>query len=367
MPPLAGLRIVEVEGLGPAPFAAMMLAEMGAEVIVIHRKGGTPPPGLEAGNPLDRGKRSIALDLKDAGDAGFARRLIGTADGLIEGFRPGVMERLGLGPEVLRADTPRLVYGRMTGWGQDGPRAARAGHDLNYLSLSGALHYAGLPGDAPFPPPTLLGDIGGGALYLVAGMLSGLLQAQRTGEGCVVDAAIVDGAAHMMGLLASLPLSMTRGQSLLDGPHWSRAYASADGRFVTVQCLEPKFYALFLERMGLEGDAEFAEGQFDRAAWPGLSARLAEIFAGAPQAHWAKLFEGSDACVAPVLSPEEAARDPHMAARGSWRVRDGRPEPAPAPRFGPVPDGLPIPGRDGDGAALRAEIDGSDPDGALPN
>ncbi len=201
---LAGIRIVEVEGLGPAPFAAMMLAEMGAEVTVIHRPDPAQVPGMGGPNALDRGKRSIALDLKSPDDLSVARALIASADGVIEGFRPGVMERLGLGPGEMQSANPALVYGRMTGWGQTGPRAQEAGHDLNYAALSGALWYAGLPGDAPFPPPTMLGDIGGGALYLVIGMLAGLIRARATGQGSVVDAAIVDGTAHMMGLLMAI-------------------------------------------------------------------------------------------------------------------------------------------------------------------
>ena len=253
---LQGIRIVEIEGLGPGPFAAMMLADLGADVVVVHRKSGSSAPGAPQSNPLDRGKRAIALDLKDPGDLQVVRQLVSRADGLIEGFRPGVMERLGLGPADCQALNPKLVYGRMTGWGQTGPRAQEAGHDLNYVSLSGAAWYASDAGQAPFTPPTLVGDIGGGALYLVAGMLAGIIRAGRSGQGTVVDAAIVDGSAHMMNLLMSLGasggLSMQRGQSILDGPHWSRAYACADGGWISVQCLEPKFYATFLETLGLQ-------------------------------------------------------------------------------------------------------------------
>ncbi|MFZ2103479.1 MAG: CaiB/BaiF CoA-transferase family protein, partial [Oricola sp.] len=204
---LGGIRIVEIEGLGPAPFAAMHLADLGADVVTIHRRDGGSAPGFTDRNPLDRGKRSIALDLKDPADVETAKALIASADGLIEGFRPGVMERLGLGPDECRAANPALVYGRMTGWGQDGPRAQQAGHDLNYISTSGALWYASAPGDAPLTPPTLVGDIGGGALYLVVGMLAGILRARTTGEGTVVDAAIVDGSAHMMNLFMALGAS----------------------------------------------------------------------------------------------------------------------------------------------------------------
>ncbi|SIS59909.1 Crotonobetainyl-CoA:carnitine CoA-transferase CaiB [Roseivivax lentus] len=352
---LDGIRIVEFEGLGPAPFAAMMLAELGAEVTVLHRKGGGTHPAQAARSLLDRGKRSIALDLKAPEDAAIARALIARADGLIEGFRPGVMERLGFGPDAMQALNPALVYGRMTGWGQTGPRAQEAGHDLNYLSLSGALFYAGLPGDVPGVPPTMLGDIGGGAHYLVAGMLAGLLQAGRTGEGTVVDAAIVDGAAHMMSLLVSMgPMfsQTARGASLLDGPHWSRCYACACGGHVSVQCLEPQFYALFLARMGLSDAPAFA-AQYDPAQWSDQSARLAAVFAEKTRSHWAALFEGTDACVAPVLSPAEAAADPHMAARGVWS--DG--VPSAAPRFaGRTSPPAAAPLRDEDRAAILAEL-----------
>ncbi|SDE23818.1 CaiB/BaiF CoA transferase family protein [Ruegeria marina] len=333
---LNGIRIVEIEGLGPGPFAAMLLADLGADVITVHRKGGAVTPGMPERSLLDRGKRSIALDLKDAADIATARALIATADALIEGFRPGVMEKLGLGPEDCHALNPALVYGRMTGWGQDGPLAHAAGHDLNYISLSGALWYGSAPGDAPQTPATLVGDIGGGAMYLVTGLLAGLLNARATGQGTVVDAAIYDGSAHMMNLLMSLgqtgSLSETRGQSLLDGPHWSRTYTCADGGHITVQCLEPKFYALFLDRLGLTGDPEFQQ-QFTPKLWPALTARLAALFATQPRAHWADLFLGTDACVAPVLSPQEAQHHPMNAARHTWAEIDGTLQAAPAPRF----------------------------------
>ncbi|MCE8544730.1 CoA transferase [Ruegeria pomeroyi] len=333
---LNGIRIVEIEGLGPGPFAAMLLADLGADVITVHRKGGAVTPGMPERSLLDRGKRSIALDLKDAADIATACALIASADALIEGFRPGVMEKLGLGPEECHALNPALVYGRMTGWGQDGPLSHAAGHDLNYISLSGALWYGSAPGDAPQTPATLVGDIGGGAMYLVTGLLAGLLNARATGQGTVVDAAIYDGSAHMMNLLMSLgqtgSLSETRGRSLLDGPHWSRTYACADGGHITVQCLEPKFYALFLERLGLLDDPEFSQ-QFNPKLWPSLTARLAALFATQPRDHWADLFLGTDACVAPVLSPHEAQHHPMNAARRTWAEIDGTLQAAPAPRF----------------------------------
>lgn len=328
---LTGIRIIEVEALGPAPFAGMLLAELGAEVIVIHRKSSAQTPGKTEANLLDRGKRSIALDLKSPKDLKIAQSLIKTADGLTEGMRPGVMERLGLGPKDMHALNLRLVYGRMTGWGQTGPRAQQAGHDLNYLGLSGALFYAGLPGDVPAVPPTMLGDIGGGAMYLAVGMLAGLLKAQSTGQGCVVDAGIVDGTSHMMALLLSMreQTSITsRGQSLLDGPHWSRVYACSDDRHISVQCLEPKFYNIFLELMGLSKDLDFSQ-QFEQGLWPVLTKRLEALFLDQPQAHWLELFAGTDACVGPVHSPYDAQNDPHILARGIWQ--EGAP--AAAPRF----------------------------------
>ncbi|MBZ9953971.1 CaiB/BaiF CoA transferase family protein [Mesorhizobium sp. BR1-1-15] len=357
---LRGIRIVEIEALGPAPFAGMLLADLGADVIVVHRKHASVP-GLPERSLLDRGKRSIALDLRDAEDVAVLMRLIATADGLIEGFRPGVMERLGLGPDVCLAANPRLAYGRMTGWGQEGPLARTAGHDMNYTGVSGALWYASLPGEPPMAPPTLVGDIGGGALYLVIGMLAAIMNARAGGEGTVVDAAIVDGSAHMMNLLMSLApsgvLAAERGRSLLDGPHWCRVYRTADGGFISVQCVEPKFYALFLDRLGLGGDPQFA-AQFDRGLWPELGSRLEAIFAEKSRDEWMKLFEGTDACVGPVLSPHEAALHPHMAARGSWLVENGALQAASAPRFSKRTAKAPAksPARDEHGAEIRAEL-----------
>ncbi|MFV0514938.1 MAG: CaiB/BaiF CoA transferase family protein [Jhaorihella sp.] len=358
---LNGIRIVEIEGLGPGPFAAMLLADLGADVIVVHRKGGAPTPGMPERSLLDRGKRSIALDLKDAVDTATLKALIATADGLIEGFRPGVMERLGLGPEDCHAINPALVYGRMTGWGQDGPLCRAAGHDLNYIALSGALWYASPPDAAPLTPPTLVGDIGGGALYLAVGLLAGLLEARASGRGRVVDAAIVDGSAHMMNLLMSLGqsgnLSMTRGQSLLDGPHWCRSYTCADGGHVAVQCLEPKFYAEFLRLLHLQDDPDFAR-QYDRALWPALTGRLAALFATKPRDHWAGLFLGTDACVAPVLSPREAMAHPLNSARQTWRDPNGVLQAAPAPRFSGRPPWQPpeIPERGQHTRTILAEL-----------
>jgi len=358
---LTGTRIVEIEGIGPGPFAAMMLADLGAEVICVQRPGGAPLPGLPERNLLDRGKRTIVLDLKSAEDRVVLDALIRSADALIEGFRPGVMERLSLGPADCRALNPRLVYGRMTGWGQDGPRALQAGHDLNYIALSGALWYASPPGQPPITPPTLVGDIGGGALYLVAGILAGIINAGRTGKGTVVDAAIVDGSAHMMALLMSMRAGglfrAERGSSILDGPHWSRSYPCADGGFVSVQCLEPKFYAEFLLRLDLAEDPDFAR-QNDPATWPKATERLAAIFAAHPRDHWTALFKGSDACVGPVLTPEEAAQDPHLRARQTWALSDGMLQPRAAPRFdGRTTSPGPAPLRDQHRAEILASLD----------
>ncbi len=360
---LDGVRIIEVEGLGPGPFTGMLLADLGADVIVVHRAGATPAPGVPERSILDRGKRSIALDLKTAEDVTIFKKLVARADGLIEGFRPGVMERLGLGPVDCHVVNPALVYGRMTGWGQDGPLSGAAGHDLNYIALSGAAHYASNPGQPPFTPPTLVGDIGGGAMYLAVGMLAGILAARASGQGKVVDAAIYDGSAHMMNLMLTMrqsgTLSMARGQSILDGPHWSRCYACADGGFISVQCLEPKFYACFLDLLGLSGDSHFAD-QFDQAKWPDQTARLAALFATRKRDDWASLFLGSDACVAPVLSPEEARDHPMNAARATWHDADGNLQAAPAPRFSDTPAWTPppIPARDEHRQAILSELTG---------
>ena len=360
---LDGLKIVEIEGLGPAPFAGMWLADMGAQVTVVHRAGGAGAGAARPRDPslLDRGKRSIVLDLKAPDDLRIAQALVDRSDALIEGFRPGVMERLGLGPDLCLARNPKLVYARMTGWGQSGPRACEAGHDLNYVATSGALHYASLPGDAPVTPATLLGDIGGGAMYLLAGLMAGLLRAQRSGQGCVVDAAIVDGSAHMMALLMSIGqaggLSQTRGHSLLDGPHWSRTYLCACGGYMSVQALEPQFYAEFLARLGLDDDPVFA-AQHDRVLWGPAAARLTALFAGRDRAHWGEVFAGSDACAAPVLSPWDAARDPHMTARKVWQDVHGALQPAPAPRFDAAVRAIAAPcARDASRADILAEIE----------
>jgi crotonobetainyl-CoA:carnitine CoA-transferase CaiB-like acyl-CoA transferase len=333
---LEGLRIIEVEGLGPGPFAGMMLADHGADVIVVHRKDAKLAPGYPTKSLLDRNKRSITLDLKDPDDIATFLQLVGTADALIEGFRPGVMERLGIGPAQCQAINPRLVYGRMTGWGQDGHLSRAAGHDMNYASLSGALWYASPPGVEPFATPTILGDIAGGALYLVIGLLMGVMRARSTGQGTVVDAAIVDGSANSLNLLMALAgagvLREDRGQSLLDGPPWSRSYRCSDGGFMSVQCIEPQFYRVFLDLIGLADHPDMA-AQMDRAKWPLQSALVEGRFLTRPRDDWEQIFAGTDACAAPVLSPHQAARHPINADRGMWVEAFGLLQAMPAPRF----------------------------------
>jgi len=358
--PLAGLKVVEIAGIGPGPFCGMVLADLGADVVVVDRVVPNAE-NMELG-PADvtaRGKRSIAVDLKSADDVALVLDLIDRSDALIEGMRPGVMERLGLGPDICLARNPALVYGRMTGWGQAGPMAHAAGHDLNYIALSGALWYAGQPGEPPITPPSVVGDVGG-ALYLAVGILAGVMSARQTGRGQVVDSAIVDGSAHMLNLLLGLKAAgqmvNARGESILDGPHWYSSYRCADGQFITVGAVEPKFYRLLREKLGLLDAADFEDGQ-DVARWPDLRQRFADLFATRTRAEWCALLEGSDACFAPVLNPDEAANHPHMAARGVYQVKDGVLQAAPAPRFSAMPLGEigPVPRRGGDREAILAD------------
>lgn len=344
--PLSGLRVLEIAGLGPAPFCGMLLADLGADVVLADRvEPNRQVADLGRGAINNRGKRSIAVDLKSPRDVETVLQLAGKCDALIEGMRPGVMERLGLGPDVCLERNPRLVYGRMTGWGQDGPLAQVAAHDLNYVSLSGALWYSGQSGEPPLTPPTLNGDAAGG-LYLAIGVLAGVMSARATGRGQVVDAAIVDGSAHMLNLLlggrALGQLITERGGSILDGSHWSTTYRCADGQFISVQSFEPKFYQMLLGKLGLEGDPAFAK-QFDRRTWPEAKRRFAEVFAKRTRDEWCALLEGTDVCFAPVLDPESAARHPHMAARGVYASPDGVLQANPAPRFSGTPPGAPRP------------------------
>ncbi|MEX6634646.1 CaiB/BaiF CoA transferase family protein [Hyphococcus lacteus] len=336
---LSGVKVVEFEGLGPAPFCGMLLADLGADVILVERKGKS---GAAPAEIYKRGKRSIVLDLKQDAAKEIALELIANTDALIEGLRPGVMERLGLGPEIAHQRNKKLVYGRLTGWGQTGPFAQNAGHDINYASLSGAAWYAGNAGDAPVPPPTLVGDIGGGALYLAIGILAGVMRARESGEGTVVDAAIVDGSAHMMNLIYSLRavggMPDKRGQSMLDGAHFYGAYQCSDGGWISIGPLEPKFYMELIERLGLGEDNKFL-AQYDAAQWPALKEELKALFATKPRDYWTDKLEGTDVCFAPILSPTEAQSHEHMKARNSLREIDGVLQAVAAPRFdGVIPD-----------------------------
>lgn len=337
MGPLSGLRIIELEGLGPAPFAGMMLADMGAEVISITRK--SAPADAKVENSIsERGKKSIALNLKDPRAIETVLKLCESADALIEGFRPGVTERLGIGPEECMARNPKLVYGRMTGWGQTGPMSQMAGHDINYISLSGALHAIGRAGEKPVPPLNLVGDFGGGGMYLAFGVVSALLEATRSGKGQVVDTSMVEGSASLMHMMyGSLNTGMfdwqdERGVNLLDtGAHFYDTYETRDGKYMSVGPIEPQFYHLLKEKMELD-DAEF-EPQFDIARWPALKDRMTEVFLTKTRDEWCEIFDGTDACVAPILSMTEAPQHPHNVARKSFIEVDGHIQPGPAPKF----------------------------------
>jgi alpha-methylacyl-CoA racemase len=334
--PLAGIRVLEFAGLGPAPYGGMLLADLGADVLLIERPGpaelfGVPNP------PVDRGKRSLVLDLKQASSVDLCLRIIEKADVLIEGLRPGVMERLGLGPDVALARNPRLIYARMTGWGQNGPIAQTAGHDLTFLALTGALHAIGPADGLPVPPLNLVGDMGGGGTFLVIGILAALLERQKSGLGQVIDAAILDGTvsqlAMILGLWGGGLWQRPRGENLLDGglPFY-RTYRCSDGKFVAVGALEPKFFANLIRGLGLDPSL-YLPRQYDHAQWSALHREFEDLFAQKPRDEWAALFEGSDACLVPVLDFEEAARHPHNAARSTFVAVDGKPQPSPAPRF----------------------------------
>ncbi len=343
MGPLAGIKVVEVGALGPAPVAGMLLADLGAEVVLIERPGNDPfaSLGKDRSNSakafFNRGKKSLALDLKEPDSVDIALKLIRRSDALIEGFRPGVMERLGLGPDECLAINPRLVYGRMTGWGQDGPLARAAGHDLNYIALTGALFYSGHKDEAPFAPPTYVGDIAGGAFMLTLGVVSALLHAGAGGKGQVIDTAITDGTATMSALLLSLHQmglwTNNRADNTLDSAApWYDSYACADGKYVTVAALEPQFYQILIELLGFGEDADFVD-QMDRKKWPSAKLKMAQLFKSKTRGEWCELLEGTDACFAPVLNFEEAQSHPHNAARGTFIEPGGVLQPAPAPRF----------------------------------
>jgi alpha-methylacyl-CoA racemase len=331
MGPLHGIRVLEIASLAPAPFGCMILADLGAEVLRVDRTSGG---GL--GPPLGRGRRSVAVDLKHPDGPAAVLRLVESADVLVEGFRPGVAERIGIGPQPCLARNPRLVYARMTGWGQDGPLAPRAGHDINYIAVAGALEPIGRAGERPVPPLNLVGDFGGGGMLLAVGVLAALVERERSGAGQVVDAAMVDGAALLTTFLHGMRnggmWSHPRGENLLDGgaPFYD-TYETADGRYVAVGAIEPQFYAALLAGLGLAG--EELPAQQDRSGWPVLRERFAAVFACRTRDEWASLFADTDACVTPVLAPDEAAAHPHNAARGVFV--DGAP--APAPRFSRTP------------------------------
>jgi len=361
--PLEGVRVVEFAGLGPAPFCGMLLADLGADVVRIDRRSG--PGGLlgslGATTLLDRGKRSIALDLKDADDLRVVRALAERADVLLEGFRPGVMERLGLGPDGLLALNPALVYGRMTGWGQSGPLAHSAGHDIGYIALTGALGASGRPDERPTPPLNLLGDFGGGGTFLALGALAALVHARSTGQGQVVDAAIVDGTAVLTtmihGMIDAGVWRDRRGVNLLDtGAPFYDVYRCADGQFLAVGALEEQFYAALLEGLGLAGDESLPD-RADPRQWPALRERFTQAFAARTRAEWWAVFAGTDACVAPVWSLLEATREAHNTERGVFVEVDGRVQPAVAPRFSATPGAVgrvPVPGEHSD--EIRREL-----------
>jgi len=349
--PLEGLRVVEMAGIGPGPFCGMVLADLGAEVVCIERPG----TQRDATDITARGKRHVALDLGTAAGIEAALGLIVKADVLVEGYRPGVMERLGLGPTPCHKLNPRLVYGRMTGWGQTGPLAGAAGHDINYIAVTGALHAIGRAGEAPPPPLNYVGDYGGGAMLLAVGLLAALHEARRSGQGQVVDAAMTDGAALLSslfyGLKAAGQWTAQRGDNLLDGgAHFYDTYACADGKFVSVGALEPKFFAQLCELCGLE--AEFAAGQMERSRWPLMKLRLADVFRTRTRDEWCALLEGTDACFAPVLDFDEAPQHLHNQARGTFVTLDGVVQPAPAPRFSRTPAAQPRPAAREDALAV---------------
>ena len=350
MGPLSGFRIIELAGIGPGPFCGMMLSDMGAEVIRIDR------PGARAGRVQDvlaRNRRSVAVDLKNPRGVETVLRLVETSDALIEGFRPGVTERLGLGPDDCLARNPKLVYGRMTGWGQEGPMAQAAGHDINYIGLAGALHALGRPGEKPVPPLNLVGDFGGGGMLLAYGVVCGMLEAQKSGKGQVVDAAMVDGAATLMAMFFSMgaagAFTDRRGTNMLDGgAHFYDTYETKDGKYVCVGSIEPQFYSLLVEKAGL--DVERFAPQMEQDKWSELKSELTEVFKTKTRDEWCEIMEGTDVCFAPVLSIFEAPEHAHNKARGTFVEVDGVVQPAPSPRFSrTVPEvshASPAPGSD---------------------
>ncbi|WP_269716967.1 CaiB/BaiF CoA transferase family protein [Caulobacter sp. NIBR2454] len=334
--PLSGLKVLEFAGIGPGPFCGMLLSDLGADVVRIDRKGSgrSSPADITA-----RGRRSIALDLKKPQAVEACLKLVERSEALFEGFRPGVMERLGLGPEVALARNPKLVYGRMTGWGQTGPYAAAAGHDMNYIAISGALHAIGTE-DKPVPPLNLVGDFGGGALYLAFGLLAGVIHARETGRGQVIDCAMSDGAASLMSMFygfkaMGLQREQRRANMLDGGAHFYDTYQCSDGKWVSIGSIEPQFYALMLEKTGIT-DPHFQQ-QMSREEWPALREKLAAVIATKTQGEWTALMGGTDVCFAPILDLDEAPRHPHNAARRTFVELGGVTQPAPAPRFSVTP------------------------------
>ncbi|WP_339823250.1 CaiB/BaiF CoA-transferase family protein [uncultured Parasphingorhabdus sp.] len=331
--PLAGINIIEFAGIGPGPFCGMMLADQGATVTVLHRPGKAPDPRLA----LSRSRNLVEIDLKSAEGIETARNLVKNADGLIEGFRPGVMERLGLGPDVLLADNPSLVYGRMTGWGQYGPLSAAAGHDINYISISGALHAFGRAGEKPTPPINMVGDFGGGGMMLAFGMVSALLNAKTGGTGQVVDCAMTDGSAALMAMIFDFhnvgQWRDDRGVNLLDtGAHFYDSYETSDGKFISIGSIEPQFYAQLRQVAGIAEDSDF-DAQMDPRQWPALKEKLTALFKTKTRSQWCELMEATDICFAPVLSLTEAKEHPHNIARQTFVDVGGMMQPAPAPRY----------------------------------
>lgn len=361
--PLSGLKIIEFAGIGPGPFCGMLLSDLGADVIRIDRKGSgrSSPADITA-----RGRRSVALDLKNPEAIETCLKLMETADGIIEGFRPGVMERLGLGPDVALKRNPKLVYGRMTGWGQFGPYAKAAGHDMNYIAITGALHAIGTE-DKPIPPLNLVGDFGGGALYLAFGLLAGVIHARASGEGQVIDCAMSDGAASLMamfyGFKAGGMWKEQRRSNLLDGgAHFYDTYQCADGKWISIGSIEPQFYALLLEKTGITDPA--FQAQMDRDAWPELKAKLADVLKQKTQAEWCAIMDATDICFAPILDLDEAPKHAHNVARETFVTVEGVIQPAPAPRFSATPGKIqgPPPKIGADNAAALGDWGFSDAD-----
>ena len=365
MGPLSGTKIIELAGIGPGPFCGMLLSDMGAEVIRVDRPGG----GNRAKDVLTRGRKSIAVDLKSEGGREAVLKLCESSDALFEGFRPGVTERLGLGPDECLARNEKLVYGRMTGWGQDGPMAQAAGHDINYISLIGALHAIGEPGGKPVPPLNLVGDFGGGGMVLALGLVCAMLEAQKSGKGQVVDTAMVDGAAILMGMFFTMQgsgfLSMERGSNMLDGgAHFYGTYETSDGKYISLGSIEPQFYALLVEKAGL--DADRFSAQMDQGKWPEFRAELTRVFKTKTRDEWREIMEGTDVCFAPIMALDEVHEHPHNVARNAFLEIDDMVQPAPAPRFSrtqaETPHGSRIAGEDSSLVLREAGYDQSEID-----